>query len=73
MLPLKKFLSEIGTYFQDEHAVADLVDEQTSRIESWINEHSDYEDEREERLIGSIDIPIVPQSTRSIFDDIDAE
>ena len=73
MLPLKKFLSEIGTYFQDEHTIADLVDEQTSRIESWINEHSDYEDEREERLIGSIDIPIVPQSTRSIFDDIDAE
>ena len=73
MRPLNELLRALDTYFQEEQDVINLVDEQLSMVENWIVEHTEIQHERRERLIGSVDIPIIPQSARSIFDDIDAE
>ena len=73
MRPLNELLRALDTYFQEEQDVINLVDEQLSMVENWIVEHTEIQYERRERLIGSVDIPIIPQRARSIFDDIDAE
>ena len=71
MRQLKDFLNALGDYFQDEQEIADLIDDQLSSVESWIREHTDYEYEGEERLIGRVELPVSPTGGRSIFDDID--
>ena len=73
MQPLNEFLRALDTYFQKEQDVVNLVDQQLSMIENWVVEHTEIQHERGERLIGNVDIPVIPQSARSIFDDIDAE
>ena len=70
---LRRFLRALGDYFQNEQDVAGDVEHQLSMIDIWIDEHTEIYGEQEQRLIGRVDVPIVPQSTRSIFDDIDAE
>ena len=73
MQQLKDFLNALDRYFQNEQEIVDLINDQLSSIESWIAEHTHYEYETEERLIGRVDVPIVTHSTRSIFDNIDAD
>ena len=71
MQQLKEFFNALGDYFQDEQEIADLIDDQLLRIESWIREHADYDYEGEERLIGRVELPVALTGGRSIFDDID--
>ena len=73
MQQLKDFFDALDDYFRDEQGIVDLIDDQLSSIESWIRGHADYEYEREERLIGRVELPVAPTGRRSIFDDIDAE
>ena len=39
----------------------------------WIDENTPEEPERSPRQLGKVEAPVKPQSTRSIFDDIDAD
>ena len=71
MQQLKDFFNALGDYFQDEQKIADLIDDQLLRIESWIREHADYDYEGKERSIGRIELPVALTGGRSIFDDID--
>ena len=71
--PLRDLLGALNIQFKDDKAIIKLIDDQTSNIESWINDRAEYEEEREERLIGRVDVPIIPQSGRSVFDDIDVD
>ena len=73
MYPLQHLLDGLSIEFNDDEDVVNLIDDQKSRIDSWIVNHHEDDDEREERLIGRVDIPIIQQGVRSIFDDIDAE
>ena len=73
MQQLKGFFDALGDYFQDEQDIADLIDDQLLSIESWIKEHADYDYDGEQRLIGSVELPVAPTGGRSIFDDIDAD
>ena len=73
MYPLQQLLDAVSVEFNDDEDVVNLIDDQKSLIDSWIAAHSDDDNEKEERLIGRVDTPIVPQSARSIFDDIDVE
>ena len=73
MRPLTELLNSMGDYFQDEQEIVDLIDDQLSSIESWVVEHTHYEYETEERLIGRVELPIAPTGGRSIFDDINAD
>ena len=73
MYSMKRFLWALGDYFQNEQNVVDDVEQQLSMIDSWIDEHAETYTEREDQLIGRVDMPIIPQSERSIFDDIDAD
>ena len=73
MQQLKDFLNGLDSYFQNEQEIVDLINDQLASIESWIAEHTHDEYETEEKLIGRVDVPIVTHSTRSIFDDIDAD
>ena len=73
MEPLVDFLGTLRTHFQDDRDIVAQVDGQMSSIEDWIWNQVEYEEEKEERLIGRVDIPIAQQGARSIFDDIDSE
>ena len=71
MQQLKDVFNALGDYFEDEQGIADLIDDQLLRIESWIREHADYDYEGEERLIGRVELPVAVTGGRSIFEDID--
>lgn len=73
MQQLKDFLNALSDHFRDEQEIVDIIDDQLSSIESWIREHTDYEYEGDERLIGRVELPVAPTGGRSIFDDIDME
>ena len=55
----------------DEDAV-NLIDCEIRRTEDWIEENTQEEPERAPRELGNVETQDKPQSTRSIFDDVDA-
>ena len=73
MYSLKQFLHALRSYFHDDQNIVNDVNEQLSMVEIWIDEHTEYEQSRQERLIGRVDVPIVTHSTRIIFDDVDVD
>ena len=73
MRPLEEVLRAMDTYFQDEPCISALVGDQLTMLQIWIDDHPYVENEREEKLIGRVELPVAPAGSRSIFDDIDVE
>jgi hypothetical protein len=68
---LEVFGSLKGQFGEDESAVK-LIDRQIRHTAEWIDENTPEESERSPRKLAKVEAPEKLQSTRSIFDDIDA-
>lgn len=75
MQPFVEFLDALKVQFADDQCAVEDIDRELWQLEEWIEEHSLEEEEVEEssRLLEISNLPENPQSTRSIFDDIDAD
>lgn len=73
MQPLLDLLSALKRRFGDDNEVARVIEREMRWTQDWIAEHAPEEPEIEPRRLGEIEVSEQPQSTRSIFDDIDAE
>ena len=72
MQQLLEFFNSLKNRFGDDESAIKLIDREIRRTSEWIDEHTPEEPERSPRKLGQVEAPEKPQSTRSIFDDIDA-
>ena len=66
------FFDSLKNRFDDDESAMKLVDRQIRRTREWIDENTPEEPERRPRKLASVEPSEKSQSTRSIFDDIDA-
>jgi hypothetical protein len=61
-------------YFEDDENAVELIDREIQNTNEWIEDQTPEEEpERSPRKLGTVEASDKPQSTRSIFDDIDAD
>jgi len=72
MQQLLEFFDSLKNRFGDDESAIKLIDRQIRRTSEWIDENTPEEPERSPRKLGKVEAHEKPQSTRSIFDDIDA-
>lgn len=73
MQPLLEVFDSLKERFSDDESAVTLIDREIHRTKEWIDEHTTEEPERRPRELGKVEAPEKPHSTRSIFDDIDAD
>lgn len=73
MQQLLEFFDSLKERFGDDESAANLIDRQIRHTSEWIGENTPEEPERSPRKLGKVEASEKPQSTRSIFDDIDAD
>ena len=74
MQPLVEFLDALKVQFADDQSAIVAIEDEIWQLEEWIEEHPPEDHDVEERQLEleKTDLPERFQSTRSIFDDIDA-
>ena len=72
MQQLLEFFDSLKAQFGDDESAAQVIDREISLTNQWIGENTSQEFEANPRQMGKIEATERPQSTRSIFDDIDA-
>ena len=73
MQQLLEFFESLKERFGDDESAVELIDQQISRTNEWIGENTPDEPERSPRKLGKVEALEKPPTTRSIFDDIDAD
>jgi hypothetical protein len=71
MQPLLESFETLKRLFGDDVHAAKIIERETRLTNEWIAENEPEEPERTPRILGNVQPPDKPQSTRSIFDDID--
>lgn len=72
MQPLLEVFDSLKKRFGDDESAITFIDCEIRRAHEWIDENTPDEPERSPRKLARVDAPEKPHSTRSIFDDIDA-
>ncbi|HTG36846.1 MAG TPA: hypothetical protein VLB76_28345 [Thermoanaerobaculia bacterium] len=72
MQQLLEIFESLKKRFGDDQSAVKLIDREMRRTSEWIDENMQDEPERTPRKLGQVESQEKPQSTRSIFDDIDA-
>lgn len=72
MQPLLEVFESLKNRFGDDESAITLIDCEIRRTNEWIDENTPEEPERSSRKLGKVETTEKPHSTRSIFDDIDA-
>jgi len=72
MQQLLEFFDSLKDRLGDDEGAVKLIDRQVQHTKEWIDENTVEEREISPRMLGEIEAPTEPRSTRSIFDDIDA-
>lgn len=72
MQQLLELFDSLKKHFGDDEGVVEIIDCELRRTSEWIDENMPDEPDRSPREIGKIEAPTEPRSSRSIFDDIDA-
>ena len=72
MQQLIELFDSLKKQFGDDENAAKLIDREIRRTREWIDENTPEEPERAPRKLGKVEAQEKPQSTRSIFDDVDA-
>lgn len=72
MQPLLEVFDSLKKRFGDDESAITLIDCEIRRTNEWIDENTPEEPEQSPRKLGKVEAPEKPHSTRSIFDDIDA-
>ena len=73
MQPLLDFLRSLLVEFGGDQDLANDIDNQQWLAREWVQENQIAEIDSDPRQLGTIESPNGPESTRSIFDDIDAD
>ncbi len=73
MQPLLDFFGSLEARFSDDKSAIELIDDQIRRTKSWIRENTPDDPKRSPRKLGKVEAAGKPPTTRSIFDDIDAD
>ncbi|GJL51788.1 MAG: hypothetical protein NPIRA01_30150 [Nitrospirales bacterium] len=72
MQQLLELFNSLGKQFGDDESAVKLIDREIRRTSEWIDENTPEEPERASRKLGKVEAQEKPKSTRSIFDDVDA-
>ena len=72
MQQLLELFDSLRKQFGDDESAVKLIDREIRRTREWIDENTPEEPERAPRKLGKVEAQEKPQSTRSIFDDVDA-
>ena len=72
MQQLLELFDSLKKQFGDDENATKLIDREIRRTSEWIDENTPEEPERAPRNLGKVEVQEKPQSTRSIFDDVDA-
>jgi energy-coupling factor transporter ATP-binding protein EcfA2 len=72
MQQLLEFFDSMKKQFGDDEPAITLIDREIRRTSEWIDENTPEESESAPRKFGEVEVRAKPESTRSIFDDIDA-
>lgn len=73
MQRLFELYDSLKKQFGKEESVMELIDSETQHTREWIDEHTPEEPERAPRKLEKVEAQEKPQSTRSIFDDVDVD
>jgi energy-coupling factor transporter ATP-binding protein EcfA2 len=73
MQELLEFFDSLKARFGDDQSAVELIDQQIRLTNEWIGENTPDEPDRSPRKLGKVEALEKPQTTRSIFDDIDAD
>ena len=72
MQQLLELFGSLKARYGDDEGALRLVESEIRRTNEWIDENTSEESERSPRKLGNFEPSGKPNSTRSIFDDIDA-
>jgi hypothetical protein len=72
MQQLLECFDSLKSRFDDDEGAIKIIDEQIRRTRGWIADNIPEKTEKSPRKLGKVEASEKPQSTRSIFDDIDA-
>jgi hypothetical protein len=72
MQQLLELFDSLNKQFGDDERAAELIDREIRHTREWIDENTEEEPERAPRNLEKIEAQEKLQSTRSIFDDVDA-
>ncbi|MCX5827619.1 MAG: hypothetical protein NTV58_06415 [Deltaproteobacteria bacterium] len=72
MQQLLESFDSLKNRFGDDPSAVELIDREVRLTNDWIGENTPEEPEGSSRKLGKVEATEKPQSTRSIFDDIDA-
>lgn len=72
MQQLLEFFDSLKKQFSHDESAITLIDREIQRTSEWIDENTPEESERAPRKFGEVEVSAKPESSRSIFDDIDA-
>ena len=73
MQPLLEFFNSLQAAFADDDSAIELIDQELWQTTEWIDENTVLGPESPSRELGIIETTTRSPSTRSIFDDIDAD
>ena len=73
MQPFMEFLDALKVQFAEDQTAVQVIDHEIGNVGEWVEEHSLEEVEETSRRLDISNLPESPRSTRSIFDDIDAD
>jgi hypothetical protein len=73
MQQLLELFDALKERFCDDSDAATIIDREIGLANEWIGENTPDESEKSSRKLGKVEGPTKPHSSRSIFDDIDAD
>jgi hypothetical protein len=73
MQPLLESFDVLRKCFGDDESATKIIDREIRRTKEWIDEQTPEEPKRSPRKLGKVEASDKPPSTRSLFDDIDAD
>ena len=72
MQPLLESFEKLMEHFGDDAYAAEIIQRETDLAKQWILENTLEEPDRKHRVLGQVETTEKPNSSRSIFDDVDA-
>jgi hypothetical protein len=73
MQSLLESLDTLKTFFSNDAVATKIIERELKESNDWISEHTSEEPTRRPRQLGTVDLTQKPTSSRSLFDDVDAD
>jgi len=73
MQSLLESLDTLKTFFSEDVIATEIIERELKESNEWIREHTSEEPSKSPRQLGTVDLSQKPTSSRSLFDDVDAD